>query len=381
MQPKWLRIVIHFIAWLLFFSLPLVFEHRHHQGEHVETMFDFNYYRWPVLLCDALLIVFFYINYNLLIPNYFLKRKFWSYFTIITFSLLSFIALPIKWESSELEAAGNDIEALEQFHQLKNSTPLSFEQWEKMEKIEHEERERNWGFATGPIHFFESSIFLFLLIWLMSSGLRMSSFLYGIAEHQKESAAEKTKSELNLLKMQVNPHFLFNTLNNIYSLVMLKDERASAAVLKLSELMRYQLEQSNNEKVALDKEIRFIENYVELQGIRLSEKACIEFKCENKNPQAQIAPLVLITFIENAFKHGISTHEKSKIKIELLSESNHLQLLVNNQIFQNLKEEAPSGLGLENVKRRLQLAYPDKHHLTINKSESSFEVLLKINLV
>lgn len=381
MQPKWLRIVIHLMAWLLFFSLPLVFEHRHHQGEHVETMFDLNYYRWPILLCDGLLIVFFYINYNLLIPNYFLKRKFWSYFGIILLCQVTFIALPSKWEPHDKEDASRDIEAFQKFHNLKDTTALTFGEWEKMERIEHEERERNWGLATGPVHFFESSIFLFLLIWLMSSGLRMSSFLYGIAERQKEADAEKTKSELNLLKMQVNPHFLFNTLNNIYSLAMLKDDRTATAVLKLSELMRYQLEQSNNEKVALDKEINFIENYVALQRIRLSEKACIEFICENKNPQSQIAPLVLITFIENAFKHGISTHERSKILIKLHSENSLLQLSVSNQIFQNLQEEAPSGLGLENVKRRLQLAYPDKHQLEIKKQEGTFEVLLKINLV
>lgn len=381
MQPKWLRIVIHFIAWLLFFSLPLVFEHRHHQGEHVETMFNLNYYRWPVLLCDGLLILFFYLNQNLLIPYYFLKRKFWSYFAIILLCLVTFIALPSKWGEKDKEEAGFDIEALEQFHHLKDTTPLTFGEWERMERLEHEEREKNWGLATGPVHFFESSIFLFLLIWLMSSGLRMSSFLYGIAERQKEADAEKTKSELSLLKMQVNPHFLFNTLNNIYSLAMLKDDRAATAVLKLSELMRYQLEQSNSEKVELDKEISFIKNYVELQSIRLSEKACIEFKCENSNPQALIAPLVLITFIENAFKHGISTHANSKIKIELHAENTQLQLKVSNQIFQNLQEEAPSGLGLENVKRRLQLAYPDKHQLEIKKHEGTFEVLLKINLV
>lgn len=381
MQTRWIKIIVHLCAWLIFFSLPLVFEHRHHQGEHVETMFNWTYFSWPVLLCDSLLILFFYANLNVFIPRYFLKRKFWKYFSIIGACLLIFSALPNKWKTHHFAEAKKDIEAIEKFHKITNTTPLTFAEWERMEKIEHLEREKRWGFASGPKHFFESSIFLFLLIWLMSSGLRMSSFLNGVAENLKEQESERTKSELNILKMQVNPHFLFNTLNNIYSLAMLKDDRAATAVLKLSELMRYQLEQSNSEKVELDKEISFIKNYVELQSIRLSEKACIEFKCENSNPQALIAPLVLITFIENAFKHGISTHANSKIKIELHAENTQLRLKVSNQIFQNSQEEAPSGLGLENVKRRLQLAYPAKHHLEIKNYEGTFEVLLKINLV
>lgn len=380
MQPKWLRIVIHFIAWLLFFSLPLIFEHRHHQGEHLESIIDWSFFRWPVLLCDGLLILLFYANYNLLIPRYFLKRKFWSYFSIIAVCLIVFSALPNKWDNHEFDEAREDIEAIEKFHSINNNTPLTFAEWERMEKIEHFERERSWGFASGPDHFFESSIFLFLLIWLMSSGLRMSHFLTSIAVNIKEQEAERTKSELNLLKMQVNPHFLFNTLNNIYSLTLSKDDRAATAVLKLSELMRYQLEQSNYEKAPIEKEINFIQSYVELQRIRLSEKACIEFNCTEINYQMQIAPLVLITFIENAFKHGISSHEKNKIEIRISSTGTDLELIVKNSVFSNLNEEAPSGLGLENVKRRLHLIYPNKHTLNINQSSSTFEVSLKIDL-
>lgn len=380
MQTKWLRIVIHLIAWLIFFSLPIVFEHRHHQGEHLESMFDWSFFRWPVLLCDALLILLFYANYNFLIPRYFLKRKFWSYFTIIAVCLLVFSALPNKWEHHQFDEASKDIEAIEKFHNIKSNTPLTFAEWERMERIEHFEREKSWGFASGPDHFFESSIFLFLLIWLMSSGLRMSHFLTSIAVNQKEQEAERTKSELNLLKMQVNPHFLFNTLNNIYSLALKKDDQTSTAVLKLSELMRYQLEQSNFEKVPLEKEVAFIQSYVELQKIRLSQKACIEFDCNNIHSQAEIAPLVLITFVENAFKHGISTHEKSKVHIFIGLRESVLTLNVSNQIFSNLQEEAPSGLGLENVKRRLQLIYPNKHSLSIDQSDKQFAITLKVEL-
>jgi len=214
----------------------------------------------------------------------------------------------------------------------------------------------------------------FILTFLLSFGFRM----YGRLQDAEE---EKYKAELSFLKAQINPHFLFNTLNGIYVLAIKKSENTASAIMKLSSIMRYVISEGHHDYVSLEKEIKYITDYVDLQKMRLAKNVYLDFNILNDDKQLQIAPLLLIPFIENAFKHGISTTEDCVIKVQLLQQNSEIKLLVENRKFYHeLKEEEKSGIGVENTKRRLQLLYPNKHTLEIEENNKTYTILLKINL-
>lgn len=186
-------------------------------------------------------------------------------------------------------------------------------------------------------------------------------------------------AEVNFLKSQINTHFLFNTLNGIYSQAHAKSEHTEHSILKLSDLLRYVLYESGEDKVALSKDIQYLSNYVDLQKLRLSQKVKIEYEVTGEATGHQIAPLLLITFVENAFKHGISYTNPSVIKIQLQIFEKTLTLLVSNPVTET-NSFAGGGLGLKNVIRRLDLLYPEKYWLDIVHNDHLHIVNLKINL-
>lgn len=197
---------------------------------------------------------------------------------------------------------------------------------------------------------------------------------------------EKLKSELNFLKAQINPHFLFNVLNMAFSSATSNSDFRTADIIeKLSGLMRYMLYESNNEKTDIVREINYIENYINLQQLRLSKDipAKIEFKVTGDYTSARIAPLLLIPFIENAFKYGLKLEQESEIFIELNFHNSGMLFTVENSVFSlnNLKENVSSGIGLENVKKRLELIYPDSHKLEIIQNSNRFIVRLQLELI
>lgn len=195
--------------------------------------------------------------------------------------------------------------------------------------------------------------------------------------------------EVNFLKSQLNPHFLFNALNNIYALTLKKDDYAPELVLKLSEMMRYTLYETNVPQVSLKKEIDFLENYIELQRVRYHNKTNIHFVTEYDEKEieyAKIAPLLLFNFVENAFKHGLNTlDEQAWIEVRVKYDKGLLTFYVANS-FDRLNETAnenkkPSGgIGIENTKKRLMLLYPEKYSLSINNENNIYTVTLKIEL-
>ncbi len=207
----------------------------------------------------------------------------------------------------------------------------------------------------------------------------------------EEIQKEKVTAELAFLKSQINPHFLFNSLNNIWSLVRAKSAKAEEAILMLSELLRYMLYKSDDQQVMLSEEIKHIENFVALQKLRISSKHKVLISMDKSGLnglEAQIEPMVLIPFVENAFKHGLSYSGKSEILIGLRSsDSDHreLQFQVSNTIKSSGTSEEEldmigSGIGLKNVKRRLQLLYNRNHQLQITHGPERFEVDLKLKL-
>lgn len=194
---------------------------------------------------------------------------------------------------------------------------------------------------------------------------------------------EKLQLELNALKSQINPHFLFNTLNNLYSLTLKNSEKSSEVVLKLSDIMRYVLYQSNEFKVPLQKELEFIQNYVALQKIRYSDNYSISFIVNGAVNGQTVAPLLLIDFIENAFKHGLDRRfNDGQVKIEINLSKSAFDFNVKNS--KGLGEDGhinkTNGIGLSNIKRRLELMYPGNYALDIKDDNDNFEVNLKLQL-
>jgi LytS/YehU family sensor histidine kinase len=198
-----------------------------------------------------------------------------------------------------------------------------------------------------------------------------------------EKEKQKTEVELKALKAQINPHFFFNTLNSIYSMALDKDERLPNTILQLSDLMRYFLYESKDNFIPLDKELVVLTNYVDLQKIRSDAQLNIEINRSGEISGQKIAPLILITFLENAFKHGAKGGtEKTFIKLNIEIEKNKLNFSVENNkgTIDEIKSGDHKGLCLENIKRQLELLYPKKHFLKIKNMKDNFGVQLQLDL-
>ena len=249
-----------------------------------------------------------------------------------------------------------------------------------------------WSAKVFPDYFFISYftfkeiIFFFTIYVIITSLLKLSKSWFLVSELQKElleKEKQKTEVELKALKAQINPHFFFNTLNSIYSMALDKDERLPTTILQLSELMRYFLYESNDNFIPLEKELTVVNNYISLQKIRSGKQLTIEIKNSGDINGQKIAPLLLITFLENAFKHSTKGgNERSFILLDIAIENNKLTFSVENNkaIIDEIKTNGHGGLGLENVKRQLELLYPGKHSLTINDDPNNFKVKLQLNL-
>lgn len=228
---------------------------------------------------------------------------------------------------------------------------------------------------------YPSSYLGFVLVFAI--GLAVSSIQewFKSEETKKEMEHEKLNTELSLLKSQINPHFFFNTLNNIYSLAIVKSDETASSILKLSSIMRYVLTETDQKLVPLSNEIEFLQNYINLQSVRLTDKVKLNVELEGYGNNKQIAPLLFIAFVENAFKYGVSTIERSEISIKLKTDGNKVIFFVRNNIMQAAKNSSiNTGIGIVNVKRRLALLYPAKHTLNIEEKSNFYTVNLEIIL-
>lgn len=231
------------------------------------------------------------------------------------------------------------------------------------------------SFGTYFVRTSLSSIFFLFL----SVALKFSVDWFLNERVQRDLENQRLSAELAFLKSQINPHFLFNSLNSIYSLAYQKSDTAPEAILKLSEIMRYMLYESNDNKVDLAKELQYLQNYIDLQKIRFGNKAFVDFKITGEVGDQKIVPLLLIAFIENAFKHGVANDPAAPICLRINLDGTHLHFFMENRKHM-LNRDTEGGIGLNNVQRRLELLYAGKYNLTIQDEANTYTCELSLVL-
>ncbi|WP_367865192.1 sensor histidine kinase [Pedobacter sp. WC2423] len=293
-------------------------------------------------------ISIFYINYTLLIPQ--LLKKYWIY-------VLSIVALIVvmMFLKTGLALLYRDV-MLEQTNPKTGVTTHTDLNLYMISSV----------FISG-FFIISSCLIKFMLDWF--SHIRI----------QRSLETERKDMELQFLKSQLNPHFLFNSLNNIYSLAYQKSDKTADAILKLAEIMRYMIYESNDSWVALSKEIEYVQSYIELQKLRFKNGASVEMTLNGEIDDQQIIPLILISFVENAFKHGVANDPKDPIRINIIANQKILHFSITNKKSNGNKDEV-GGVGLNNVERRLQLLYPERYKLNIVNSATHYTSELMLDI-
>ncbi len=351
-SDKKLVLALHVIAWIIVISIPIYLNYAFSGG---------NQHRVNQFYVHAFSAIFiFYLGYLWLVPKFFLQERKLAYVLILTGTILAtyFITNYIndtilfdpvqdaKFQEAMKKMAGN----AENVH-----PPLK---------------------AFG----FYNHILVSVLISGFAMGLGVMEKLKQNEKKQKELEKEKLNSELAFLKNQVSPHFFFNTLNNIYSLIGIDGPAAQDSVLKLSKMMRYLLYESEHGETLFSQEINFMANYIELMKLRLNSKVNLKVDFPVDFADFDIPPLLFIPFIENAFKHGVSYRENSFIHINLAVSDDQIVFVAENSMSKSSQagDLQDSGIGLENVRKRLNLLFPGTHELNISQDDKSFLVRLSI---
>lgn len=251
-----------------------------------------------------------------------------------------------------------------------------------------EERPKRTGFRPGrpgprpwldSMGFISRNVIIYLGVIGLAVAVRMTERWYRDEKKRDEMEKAATEAELVALKSQVNPHFLFNTLNNIYSLIQIDQDKAQEAVHDLSGMLRYVLYDSEKPSVPLSKETGFLKDYIKLMSMRCSSNVILDVSLPETDSDKHVAPLLFIPLVENAFKHGISTSEPSSIKIALKEEGEYVSFLVENTSFpKNDSDRSGSGIGVKNLQRRLDMLYPGQHTFEYGEAFGLYRSFLKI---
>jgi LytS/YehU family sensor histidine kinase len=219
-----------------------------------------------------------------------------------------------------------------------------------------------------------------ILIYVLSLVFRIFIAYFTLKQQTEEILLQKSQAELNLLKSQVQPHFLFNALNSIYYRVYKVDPPAAGLIERLADIMRYFVDESPKDEVAVATEVAFIENYIALERIRIRHGAVVNFE-KAYNPDLRIPPMLLMTFVENIFKHGIDKSRKqNQVTISLVQQSDYLLFKTSNRRIDPEPGDEPGGFGIINLTKRLKMLYGDKFELTIDDEGELFTAFLKIPL-
>ncbi|MBN2814822.1 MAG: histidine kinase [Bacteroidales bacterium] len=360
-RGKGMQVFLHIAAWSILLGFPL-----------------YGMLRWDipreflvaVFVNMVINFVLFYGNYLLLIPRYFMKGRKLSYylyaFLLVVVLFFASMGLSQLIFTGEPEDGQHDRFRRESTERREQPPPPA-------------ERRRaiRLPFGLGHIYNFTFNAVAFTVLAL---GLRVIERHSDIEKRQKELEKEKLSSELAFLKNQISPHFFFNTLNNIYSLISINTDDSKDAVLKLSKMMRYLLYESERGHTKLSDEIDFMNNYIDLMRLRITDKVKLNVSFPADYSNISIPPLLFISVIENAFKHGISYREKSFIDVAMEVSAKMITFNCVNSLFPGgeTKSKENSGIGLENLQKRLKLLFPGQHTFAIDKTESVYQVVIQI---
>lgn len=340
--------MIHIIGWGIVFAFPFIMMTR--SGFTISWQ---DYLHHGGIVPVTFLIVF-YVNYFILIPHYLFKGRTKEYF-ILNILLILCTAIGVHF-------------------------------WQDYISVRFPRKEHDQDKPMAPPRwiFFLRDIFSMILTVGLSTAIRLSGRWGQIEAARREAEKSRTEAELKNLRNQLNPHFLLNTLNNIYALIAFDTDKAQAAVQELSRLLRHVLYDNQQNFVPLGKEMDFIRNYIELMRIRLSSNVTVETAISVRpDSRTEIAPLIFISLIENAFKHGISPTEPSYIRIHFSESEQEVRCEIYNSYHpKNEADKSGSGIGLEQVRKRLELTYPGRYNWVHGVSEDNTEYrsVLVINI-
>jgi hypothetical protein len=344
---KWLRILYHVLFWVFAYFI-YSFLYGRISGSQ-EVSYVLMLFSFPVYITVTYIVLYY------IIPNYLFKKRYKAFFVSSFYLIMgaAFIELSVIYY---ITIAPDPI--------ILGS---------------HESQ----VISVKSMDIYLRLLGLFGIVFFASS-VKLLKHWYNMQRVNQMLAKEKLEAELNFLKSQVHPHFLFNTLNNLYALTLKKSDQSPEVVLKLSEMLDYMLYQCNEDKISLDKEIKLINNYISLEKLRFSDKADIDAQFSGRTANKFIAPMILFPLVENCFKHGLSADTKGGwIKIMLVIEKDNIRFELNNskpQKSSKKQEEVGKGIGLNNVIKRLDLIYPDKYKLDISDKENSYGCLLTLDL-
>jgi two-component system, LytTR family, sensor kinase len=350
---KGLPVLLHITGWIILFILPQIIVVG-------DSFLDWRSMK-IILYNTAISAIVFYVNYLWLIPKLLhVRRGLWYFSSAIVFMIIMQFA----------SRAG--------FQQFFPKTPDEKKAYNEVVEERKEHGRPKFG-RMAIYNFYITSV----LVTGFAMGLRYGEASRAREREIKELEQAKLNSELSMLKNQVSPHFFFNTLNNIYSLIAINAVDAQASVLSLSKMMRYMLYESEHGNTRLKSEIEFMKNYIDLMKLRLSNRVLLKVDFPEHFTDIDIPPLLFISFIENAFKHGVSNQGNSFISISLNIDGSIVTFLAQNSTTKAQKAEAPkieSGIGPENVRKRLSLLFGDNYDLRIEENESVYSVTLKLDL-
>jgi two-component system LytT family sensor kinase len=338
LSKKWVAVLLHILCWTVLFSLPSLFRPSHESSSRPPEPDGFLY---QYLLNCFTWIALFYVNAYILFPRLIYRKKYSQY--ALTIILIFIILFFINWFSFE-------------FFISKRSYKLA-------------------GFV-----FF----YFFPCLFILACSTAFTMFRDRLVSERlaKEKENANLKTELAFLRSQVSPHFMFNVLNNMVALARKKSDALEPSLIKLSSLLRYMLYETDEERVLLEREVEYLKSYIDLQVQRFGKKVKVNVQMEEFDRSYFIEPMLLIPFVENAFKHGTGLIENAEINIEMKVKNNMLQFSVSNLYNYSEQEikDKTSGIGLHNVKRRLNLLYKDSHTLLICDKDNRFAVSLQLNL-
>jgi two-component system LytT family sensor kinase len=359
-------IVAHLTAWVLFITLPVLF---------VSNRGGVNTF-WSILFSPDTLLFFttylfiFYLHSWILLPLLYLKKRYGWYALSILILLIGI------WLIRPFDRLVNGEQPRAADHRPPPGPPPSrprtgeFRDGRQMDK-----KGPGQGFRVDIV-----SVFLLVTILAMSLAIQTRHQWRLTEQRAMQAEADKANAELSFLKAQINPHFLFNTLNNIYTLAATNSPQTAESIMKLSNIMRYVTDDLREEFVPLTDELSFINDYIDLQRLRLGSKVEIVFTVSGQPGERKIAPLILMTFIENIFKYGISKQESVRVDIRLRIDAQRIEFFCENPLYP-LKKQAearPSGIGIDNTKQRLEHLYPGRHRLAIGQDHGKYTVELEL---